>query len=993
MSSHAAVHVTAAPSRPSPPASSTRAAAVLQRCGDHPCGSGCKKHPLQRSGAGASAPGIAPPIVGDVLRSSGRALDANVRTAAEARFAHDFSGVRVHTDARAAESARAVGARAYTVGAHLVFGAGAYDPSTSAGRRVLDHELTHVVQQRMNAFTAGEDVAMLDDPALEADADRGATTAVHAARTGVARLVLQRLDKSCFAAGATEPAPGACSFKVPEDCATYEQWVSMFTRLPTFEALTSPKTKPDASGKFPAGTSNVFDVIGDKPALRYGAKGGNVAAPITTAKQLGEEFIDHPTDTWVKNCLPEHLRATAYQLPADCADVMLILRHVWLAAHNRTETFKAAGSDWIIGAVANPTRKVNRAISDIGTINIAPMVQPYKDSNDNEILTIADLDPLLHPGDLLVWAHHDKGLDKSRTGGHAHTIAEVRRNASGKITEFVMLQGNQPIFDREKTEIIKEKKLADTDKTRKELGKTPGRRIERDVIKRNRFDDGDVGPKGATHRAMLWDSTTALIAAGPARAAARPGLQKGSKVRQLSDWNVRFKAARSRNDLLGPWEALLSEARATIEGGDSISDDQLKSVGEAAGNALWRLAKAAKGFGESHMPVIDEMRAMLEGFRTSRGAPSGKKTAQDAITERLRAHLARLDQAFVDAARGGATIDFPTGKRAAADVNVLLTGFDPFNTVDVSKRPRKGEWNPSGVAVMALDATSVSISGKSSARVQSIVLPVSFPQFAAGIVERIVRPHVNEIDAAISVSVDPGLSLAAPVRLERWAVGVHHDKVLERIGEEPGLASGTPAGAAFIESNAPLDEIKNAPLPKKGPQVTQPTIGEDVQFDVLAPANARDVLNALGGASVGNAVGSTLIVTDPAALRRIAATMVREKDGVTIGFTVGKKKVRAKVQSGPGGNFLSNEVSYRLLRLLARSGGARDPMSFHVHTEQGNIIPSDVSTKQKRAEREKALREAGDIKGRLVATLKWIIASVGRVVLKRRAAKTKAKTP
>jgi Domain of unknown function (DUF4157) len=66
----------------------------------------------------------------------------------EPRFGHDFSKVRVHTDAEAAESAQAVNALAYTVGRDVVFGAGQYAPQTSEGRRLLAHELTHVVQQQ-----------------------------------------------------------------------------------------------------------------------------------------------------------------------------------------------------------------------------------------------------------------------------------------------------------------------------------------------------------------------------------------------------------------------------------------------------------------------------------------------------------------------------------------------------------------------------------------------------------------------------------------------------------------------------------------------------------------------------------------------------------------------------------------------------------------------------------------------------------------------------
>jgi hypothetical protein len=90
----------------------------------------------------------APRIVDDGLQSSGQPLDTATRAFMEQRFGHDFSQVRVHTDARAAESARAVNARAYAVGQDIVFGAGQYAARTSAGVRLMAHELTHVLQQQ-----------------------------------------------------------------------------------------------------------------------------------------------------------------------------------------------------------------------------------------------------------------------------------------------------------------------------------------------------------------------------------------------------------------------------------------------------------------------------------------------------------------------------------------------------------------------------------------------------------------------------------------------------------------------------------------------------------------------------------------------------------------------------------------------------------------------------------------------------------------------------
>jgi hypothetical protein len=180
-------------------------------CGQHTGGGECEeckkkkadekssRDPLlQRSALNRGAVREVPPRVHEVLRSPGQPLDAATRAYFEPRFGasfhatpvrlssknsgsalgiepaetsyereadawaervtssatgsrpggmHDFSGVRVHTDARAAESARRVNARAYTVGSDIVFAQGQFNPGSTAGRRLLAHELTHVLQQ------------------------------------------------------------------------------------------------------------------------------------------------------------------------------------------------------------------------------------------------------------------------------------------------------------------------------------------------------------------------------------------------------------------------------------------------------------------------------------------------------------------------------------------------------------------------------------------------------------------------------------------------------------------------------------------------------------------------------------------------------------------------------------------------------------------------------------------------------------------------------
>ena len=84
----------------------------------------------------------------------------------ESRFGFDFSRVRVHRDDAAAQSAHGIGALAYTVGDHVVFGAGQYAPTSTRGRRVLAHELTHVVQNSASTLGGATSLATiaLGDP-------------------------------------------------------------------------------------------------------------------------------------------------------------------------------------------------------------------------------------------------------------------------------------------------------------------------------------------------------------------------------------------------------------------------------------------------------------------------------------------------------------------------------------------------------------------------------------------------------------------------------------------------------------------------------------------------------------------------------------------------------------------------------------------------------------------------------------------------------------
>jgi outer membrane protein OmpA-like peptidoglycan-associated protein len=160
--------------------------AVLQRCADHPCqagGCGHENEPTvhRQADAGMATPATrsVPAEVLDVAGSAGAPLGLATRHFMESRFGHDLGNVRVHSGAAAGRAARAVAARAYTIGNDVVFGDGQYDPHSAAGQRLIAHEMAHVVQQRSGRQKLSRQpvtVSKPSDPA-EAQAEKGADEA------------------------------------------------------------------------------------------------------------------------------------------------------------------------------------------------------------------------------------------------------------------------------------------------------------------------------------------------------------------------------------------------------------------------------------------------------------------------------------------------------------------------------------------------------------------------------------------------------------------------------------------------------------------------------------------------------------------------------------------------------------------------------------------------------------------------------------------------
>ena len=187
-----------------------RKSALLQRKGQRPI-------------TAAEEEGV-PAVVDTALRSGGEALPEAVRSHFEASFGHDFSRVKIHTDGVAAQSARSVGARAFTVGSDIVFNSNEFQPHSPAGRHLLAHELTHVVQQSALPTRRGALRIGAPDSRFEREADQVANRissapAIRAsAESGRANPLPRTSIGGISAAPATIQRVGECAGKVGSNC-------------------------------------------------------------------------------------------------------------------------------------------------------------------------------------------------------------------------------------------------------------------------------------------------------------------------------------------------------------------------------------------------------------------------------------------------------------------------------------------------------------------------------------------------------------------------------------------------------------------------------------------------------------------------------------------------------------------------------------------------------------------------------------------------------
>jgi Domain of unknown function (DUF4157) len=218
----------------------------------------------------------------------GQPLGRTHRSEMEARFGHDFGAVRVHADAEAARSAESIGALAYTVGGHLVFGAGRYAPQSFEGRRLLAHELAHVVQQGAAGDVPAEELAVGgpgDAAEREADAaaERVAQGAQPARPIGFRGPAVQR------------QTPGPAGKKTPDKKAAGDAVVDGLKTVAEQAKDNNPKVKKaiiDPIEKRLKGEWNRFGTVGKAATIGVGAAALGMAGGAMLSDAGGRKTLE-----------------------------------------------------------------------------------------------------------------------------------------------------------------------------------------------------------------------------------------------------------------------------------------------------------------------------------------------------------------------------------------------------------------------------------------------------------------------------------------------------------------------------------------------------------------------------------------------------------------------------------------------------------------------------------------------------------------------------
>jgi hypothetical protein len=262
---------------------------------------------IQRfSGQPSGVMDVAPASVDQALATPGTPLEPALRRDMERSFGHDFSRVRIHSDTAAKQSASKLNAHAYTVGDNIVFGASSFAPGTQEGRRLIAHELTHVVQQ--NDFSLGRPARATFGLAAErSQCAFGETAAFVSLRAPGPRIQRQLVPPEEFVKRISEIDAKLADPNLPDDerikllQQRHEDWeyLSHAFGIPKSARFALPESKLPSSPS-PSGTSSK-----PKPVLTSGGQGNKRASVMANAKLEAKKGSVRPPSTPYVNTNPE----------------------------------------------------------------------------------------------------------------------------------------------------------------------------------------------------------------------------------------------------------------------------------------------------------------------------------------------------------------------------------------------------------------------------------------------------------------------------------------------------------------------------------------------------------------------------------------------------------------------------------------------------------------------------------------------------------------
>jgi len=769
--------------KPAPGASPVR----LQRCGDHPCpSSGCTpdEDVLRRSSLSGGAPSRVPDSVIDVLRSPGSPLPSTLRRGMEQRFSHDFSQVRVHADASAARSATDVQARAYTVGPHVVFAAGQFQPGTDRGKHLLTHELTHVVQQSgghwqpatLRVGEPGDEEEMMAEQMAD-----GAPARPAPGERGVLRRAWESTQSAACAHGQPNRQPGTWLEKVVVDQEKAQSVTLHWSDGTVASSICSTgKGHCCVDGKDPSATA---------ASVAESRTTDTNATPIGSDFRITDNYEWnngwHFWNTFLGNrgiALHQHDTVTGTPLSHGCVRLPEeTAREIFCGARQRQTQVEVRGFARPDCAEPELQKEWRKDFSSAGAV----------------------------------------------TDGEPPAAAKITRQNRAE--------------------------------SRTELRKAYGHELFEEELKRGEQGDLEIPHCGFRGAAPSVEERRAI-----------PDTGAGANVPSSASEFL----ARSRLERFVPMLASALDAGKTLSAAQAAAD--------RIGRQLWTAATAAAQSGGGDDRPLYWARVQLT--RTIRQA----QPPQFRLTEAQRATL--IDT-FDRASRGMPTAQFhgPAGVK-----RIVISGFDPFG-LDRKDYGETKATNPSGAAALALDGRTLT-NGAFRGMVESVVFPVTFAAFDAGIVENLFRPFLTgprHADMIMTIS----MGVSSEYKVEQYAGRTRGAGVPDNLDvtpSRPGAPPGVAAGPEFIKGTLP-GSVRGA-LGR-----TAPTPAETAVVEI--PAGSTSARTATAGPTPG----STAV-------------------------------------SGSGGAFLSNEIFYRV-GLLQFTEGSHIPFG-HLHVPMLSPAMSDLAARR-----------------------------------------------